>query len=212
MAIVDATGQVLARTDSVGEARFHVRRTIQQLALRRLGYATLEYVLPPREIDVVDVSIRLAPLPEILSGVRVEEKNEPVVTPRHAEFEKRLASRQRGIFFRREEIVRRNTNRLTDLFRGFPSLKIVDSAGVKSVASARSVIPRINSTGRAELRYCLLRVVIDGQPKEAGFPLDQVEPHEIYGIEVYDGPSTVPSQYASFGRDANCGVILLWTR
>ena len=33
---------------------------------------------------------------------------------------------------------------------------------------------------------------------------------DIEGIEVYTGPSDVPGEFA--GRNAGCGVIVVWTR
>ena len=56
------------------------------------------------------------------------------------------------------------------------------------------------------------RILVDGVPKEWGYDLNLLDPKEVYGVEVYAGPSTIPAQYQSMGRDGFCGVILMWTR
>ncbi|MFN8574818.1 MAG: TonB-dependent receptor plug domain-containing protein [Gemmatimonadaceae bacterium] len=206
----DSGGAPIGTTDSAGIARITLRDATKRFYLSRLGYAPRW--LPLSDASSLSLDVLMSPAVLTLSGVSVEAKPFPHVPERLREFEERRASQRSAVFFTRTDIVKRNTNWLTDLFRGISSVKVVDSAGVRAIASARSVLPRINSTGTSELRYCLLRVVLDGQPKESGYPLDQLEPNDIYGVEVYVGPSTVPSQYAAFGRDANCGVILLWTR
>jgi hypothetical protein len=43
------------------------------------------------------------------------------------------------------------------------------------------------------------------------FPLELLPtPKEIAGIEVYDGPATVPAQFS--GMDRRCGMVLVWTK
>lgn len=43
------------------------------------------------------------------------------------------------------------------------------------------------------------------------FPLELLPtPKEIAGIEVYDGPATVPAQFN--GLDRRCGMVLVWTK
>ncbi len=206
----DSGGRAFATTDSGGVVRLTVSAATRQVHLTRLGYAPRWLELP--DASALSLDVVIAPAVHTLGEVAVEAKALPNVPERLREFEERRASKRSAVFITRPEIVKRNTNRLTDLFRGIAAVKVADSAGVRVVVSARSVLPRINSTGGSELRYCLLRVIVDGQPKETGFPLDLIEANEVYGLEVYQGPSTVPMQYASYGRDANCGVILVWTR
>ena len=56
------------------------------------------------------------------------------------------------------------------------------------------------------------RVGVDGQIKEWGFPMDTIDPNHIHGIEVYNGPATIPSEYSGMRTDAYCGLVMIWTR
>ena len=58
---------------------------------------------------------------------------------------------------------------------------------------------------------CALQIVLDGIPMPPRFPLELLPtPKEIAGIEVYDGPATVPPQFN--GLDRRCGMVLVWTK
>jgi len=35
---------------------------------------------------------------------------------------------------------------------------------------------------------------------------------DIYRIELYDGPATVPRELLSLGASASCGLVMIWTR
>ena len=55
-------------------------------------------------------------------------------------------------------------------------------------------------------------MAVDGQLREWGFAVNNIAPEEIHGIEIYPGPATIPAEFASMKRDANCGLIMIWTR
>jgi hypothetical protein len=45
-----------------------------------------------------------------------------------------------------------------------------------------------------------------------GFDVNYVSPRDIYGIEVYSGPATIPVRYMSASVDNNtCGLVMIWT-
>ena len=71
---------------------------------------------------------------------------------------------------------------------------------------------RRQSRAGMELVSCVLRIVVDGIPKEWGYDMNLLDPREVYGMEIYAGPSTIPAQYQFMGRDGYCGLILIWTR
>ena len=37
-------------------------------------------------------------------------------------------------------------------------------------------------------------------------------PEEVYGLEVFAGPSSIPPQYGGVGVGKWCGLIAVWTR
>jgi hypothetical protein len=97
------------------------------------------------------------------------------------------------------------------LLRRVSSIKIADSLGVLMAVSRRMQKPIIRNK-EPDLANCPLQVAVDGQLKEWGYAVNTIAPSEIHGIEIYPGPATIPAEYASMRRDANCGLILIWTR
>jgi hypothetical protein len=139
----------------------------------------------------------------------------------------RPAPRGGGASFIGPEVFEKShTGRVTDILRrGVQGVKLIDSSGVTLPVSSRGPVMRTfqdqtrlgrttASSDRAglEMVNCVLRIFVDGAPKEWGFDLSLLEAREVYGIEVYAGPGTIPAQYQSMGRDGFCGVILIWTR
>ena len=107
--------------------------------------------------------------------------------------------------------------------RRVTSISIADSMGVLMAVSRRSQKPTTQKSVRApggaiyqsavlDLANCPLQVAVDGQLQEWGFAVNSIPQKEIHGIEIYPGPATIPAEYASMRRDANCGLIMIWTR
>lgn len=149
----------------------------------------------------------------------------PSTSLRLREFELRKDRAVGGTFISQSEIERRHPSRVTDIFRGIPSVRLIDSAGVKLLASSRGLKaslvpppknPRLEAVGRGGnnggIVDCVLRVAVDGQVKGWGYDLNDLAPEELFGIEIYPGPSSIPSQYGGMGNDKGCGMVLLWTR
>ena len=57
-----------------------------------------------------------------------------------------------------------------------------------------------------------MTIAVDGQPKGGGFSVDEIPPDDIYGIEVYSGPATIPREFMDLGNGADCGLVMIWTR
>ena len=45
-----------------------------------------------------------------------------------------------------------------------------------------------------------------------GFDLNMLNRDEVYGIEIYSGPATIPPEFGSMHKDAMCGIIVIWTK
>ncbi len=147
----DSGQKPIAITDSTGTAVARVADMTPRLFLSRIGYRPTWRAIAQTNGSGAELSATMAAISVAIEGVAVEAKWIDV-PPRLREFEERREAGRAGIYFTREQIVKRNTNRLTDLLRGISSVIIVDSAGVKAAASRRSVIPR-NTRGQSELRY-----------------------------------------------------------
>jgi hypothetical protein len=109
-----------------------------------------------------------------------------------------------GTFVTREEIERRQTNRLSDVLRGRRGLVLVRTPsggyGVRfGLASGRQ-------------RRCLPDLWIDGQ-RARGLEIDDIPASTVEGIELYSSIATVPFQFSTSGAGTErCGTIVVWSR
>ena len=168
------------------------------LQVRRIGFRpdTIQLMVlagqtVPAEMTVHRLTVQLQPI------VVLGRRN---LTGRMAGFYARK-DRGMGHFITRDEIDRRNPPNLTDLFRMIPGAR-VDSRG----------------PGRTVVRFrgsqCPPLTWLDGTPLFAGeFDLDALSPRSLEGIEIYAGPSSVPTEFlGTRGISSSCGTIVLWSR
>ena len=210
-----------ALTDPSGVAQLNVDAGARLVVTSRLGFRPDTTVLGAAHWAAGVVGVTLRPIAQPLAPVRVTEES-PDVSPMMREFDARRSRRGGGAtFIGPEDFARHPSSRVTDfLRRGVVGVKLVDSAGVLLPVSARGEVVRAYQNQRSggggrdgmERVYCTLRIVVDGVPKEWGFDLNSIDPREVYGVEVYAGPATVPVQYRSMGRDGYCGLVMIWTR
>ena len=117
-----------------------------------------------------------------------------------------------GFFITGEQIEQRNLPVAADYLRFAPSISLAPSpqpsGNPELVAISKREGGSIYGDGAGA---CAMQVVIDGVPMPARFPLALLPtPKEIAGIEIYNGPATVPAQFS--GIDRRCGMILVWTK
>lgn len=133
------------------------------------------------------------------------------------------ARREAGgaIYIDRTQVEERSATRVTDLLRGQPGVRVISFGSEEDI--------RVGASGRnLSGSDCQPAVWIDGsRVRSAGAPdVDQartgsrmrvdpaltelVSPDDIEGIEVYTGPAGLPVQFRD--RNADCGVVLIWTR
>jgi hypothetical protein len=55
-------------------------------------------------------------------------------------------------------------------------------------------------------------MMVDGRVEPIGTALDNIDHGSIAGVEIYDGPATVPLELSRGVRDESCGLIAVWTR
>jgi CarboxypepD_reg-like domain len=128
----------------------------------------------------------------------------PVVVAEDASLGTRFASFERrrktgaGQYLVRADIEKVGANSLQDVVRTMRGVNLDCSMGGASCA-IRMV--------RAPMR-CLPEYIVDDNADNSFGPTVPVR--DIEGIEVYTGPADVPGEYA--GRNAGCGVIVIWTR
>ena len=204
-------------TDERGSVLLAVPRgTRAVLQVRRIGYAPVT-VPSPAGSDSSGVAVALSRTVQQLDTSRVLGDN-------RSEFLEGFESRRaRGngsaTFITREEIEKRMSIRTIDIVRRAVGTRVVDSSGVLLVASSRGSKPVFGALGSGkasskadDLAPCVMRVVVDGNMMEWGYSLDNIEPKEIHGVEVYPGPATIPVQFGGLRKDAACGLVMIWTR
>lgn len=132
---------------------------------------------------------------QMLAPVLVNE--EASRGPRYASFERRQKTGA-GHYLVRADIEKAGANTLQDVVRTLRGVNIDCSTG-GSGCQIRMV--------RAPMR-CLPEYIVDENVDNSFGP--SVPVRDIEAIEVYTGPADVPGEYA--GRNAGCGVIVIWTR
>lgn len=199
---VEGAGQRV-RTDAEGRFRLRiVQRDTLTLLLRHLGYEPIAVTLRSNHLRGDTIVVRMEQTALALEEVRVRgaDLRSPLGL---GGFEERRA-RGLGTFVTREEIDRRQTNRLSDVLRGRRGLTLVRTPsggyGVRfGVASGRQ-------------RRCVPDLWIDGQ-RARGMELDDVPASTVEGIELYATIATVPFQFSSSGAGTErCGTIVVWSR
>jgi hypothetical protein len=131
---------------------------------------------------------------------------------RHDEFETRRVNRQATASITRAEIERRNPASLWQMLTGIPSIKVVDIDTMVVALSTRSVALKPDLS----IEPCFLLVMIDGtamNSEQKGFDLRMLPPpNDVYGVEIFAGPSSIPLQYGGTGSGKWCGMVAIWTR
>jgi hypothetical protein len=133
------------------------------------------------------------------------------VSARLAGFEARRAAKQATVSITREEIEQRNPTDIWEMLTNIPSVKVADRDDMVVATSARAMINRFDN------EPCYLRLMVDGvlvmaDPK-GKLDLRQLpRPNEIHGVEVFNGPASIPLEYGGLGSSTWCGLIAIWTR
>jgi len=169
---------------------------ITVFSVRRLGYeaATFTAVLKPGKAH--RVTFALTEIAQSLTGVKVEEKR--VTSSWLSLFEKRRTN-NRGTFFTRQDIERRQARTASDILRTV--------AGV-SIANTR-MGPQLVMTRGSGARRCFPQLYVHQTPYSG--MIDDFAADDVEAIEVYNGISEVPPDLNTLGRPV-CAAVVIWTR
>ena len=193
--------RVQTRTDDRGRFRLNYLPIGQlELTIRRLGFEpTVLWVLVKGEtldtthIVLVDNLSELQPLTVTADPARQRLNVEAFY---------RRAANGIGTYITRDEILARRPSRTVDVFRGVPGIRVVSGRGGTGV--------RFNASSQMR-RDCIPMIWLDGQ-RAPGMEVDDINVHDIEGIELYNGPSTTPMQFSQGPSGGSCGVVVVWTR
>lgn len=200
-------------TDAFGHAVVSdVPRGLMTLVVRRLGFAPLErWVSLDGVRSVVSLSL-VASRSATLDSFRVMVTHK--IVGRSIEFDSRLLGHQAAVAITHEEITRRNPSATWRLLTNVTALNVAKQ-GTMIIARSRGSISAIAGKDPCPVRVAVDGVVISMLParaKEQGFDLRVLpSPDEIYGIEVFTVPASVPVRYRGGRPDDACSLIVVTT-
>jgi hypothetical protein len=186
------------RTDSRGSFRhFTTNIDTVTIVLRLVGFDPIDALLTARGSQWDTVLVQMEHGAQRLASVNVRE------TPTRKalglrSFEERRA-RGIGIFLSRDDIVERQSTKLTDLLRTR-----------RGVVMVRGKLRFASSSGNRAA--CIPDVWLDGQ-RSQGVEIDDILSSEVEAVELYANFSTVPFEFTATGPNSTpCGTIVVWTR
>lgn len=221
---VDPEGRIIASSSTDGEGNFRLGDLPGgpvELSAERIGYAPFSRQERVVEEETLVLTIRLAP--EVLTLAPFEVGARAVARrPELEGFSERAGRGVGGVLITRDEIEARSPGRITDLLRGVPEVRVIETPSVgqpnRLVALAWS-LPGRGGGG------CNIQIFLNGVPAPDpgplsgvggmssidGTPIDHLaDPDDLQGVEVYTDLASVPPEFMT--PRAGCGVIALWTR
>ena len=190
-----------------------VQRSRLVVTARRVGFIPGELtvdLMSERVLLPIRLATTSAPSLDTLRvvGVRVEQG-------RYSEFDMRRRMRQATVSITSEEIERRSPTAIWQMLTNVPGVIVADRDNIVVARSQRALMSNFSD------QPCFLQVMVDGvimnrlesKLTGSGFDLRQLPPPEqIHGIEVFNGPASIPVQYGGEGSDKWCGLIAVWTK
>lgn len=165
------------------------------LAVHYLGMESKKFPVELAPRQTLDVTFRLETKVLPVAELVVTVDATPPVSKLTGFY--RRSQQGPGYYMTRAEIEDTPALRTTDLLRRVPGLDI----GQRNRAGITPV-----TMGRRD--GCIPRFYVDGA-YASYYNMDNLEPRDIAGIEVYRGNAEVPIRFKHGDR---CGVIVVWTR
>jgi hypothetical protein len=196
----------LARTDSVGDARFVLTRDgLYRATIRRIGFGAASVDVRVGAGDNVLI-VHLDRTKATLDEVRIVADR--LTVARLDDFERRRLRGDANATVTREQIEHRGPVKISQMLRDIPGLRVADSSGSTVLISKRGLKVLRDLT----LAPCVMRLTVDGIVMPALANIDAVVPKDVYGIEIFSGPARLPPELDGLRTDNWCGVIAIWTR
>jgi hypothetical protein len=203
--VVVGTNRVLT-TESGDFILRSVSREPLKLTLFRIGFAPTEATIAAGSDTAV--RIVMTHVPVRLSGVRVTGTQMSAKLRLHGFYERMKdveSGINRGYFITPEDLERRKAPTITQVFEGFPSIRVFTRGG-------RDLYAEIQGTDGCKMTVYLDGIRIVGKLNAAAEePVNAVvRPNAIAGAEIYPRGVGAPPKYQSL--NGSCGVVLIWTR
>jgi hypothetical protein len=178
------------------------------LIVRRLGFEALSFAIDLTDNDTLRLAFTMYAVAVALDTTRVMATG---VVDRLAGFEERRKREVGGKYITRQDIQKQAPVVTTDLLRRVLGISVVDSVHIPVVISSRG-FKMSNMKGNLVPVQCILPVGVNGFLTDSHFAINSIPPADIYGIEIYDGPASIPPLMNGGGADRYCGLVMIWTR
>lgn len=206
-------------TDGAGRFEFReVEPGAYTISFGHLGYEEhQERVVLPDGVEMVELRVRLAPSPIEIEGLDVPGGVDPpefgALSPVYERM-RRMEQLGLGHFVTRDEIEEwYPSGRPSEILRSVPGITV---RGGRPDRPPRWEVRRARASRTAEscpgptVYLDDVRIMRSGNWGEGMHPDHLVGAGELDTVEVYRSPAELPATYG--GSDAQCGVVLLWTR
>lgn len=197
-----SSGRPAAITDSLGrfvigalpEGTFVIR-------VRRLGFVAQDYPITLKQSQRRKVILDLPRAIVELTPVEVS-----ATASLNSKFDEFFARRSRGMgtFISHEQIQQRSVSHVAQLIQSIPGLRVRQTGSDWAIQSQRCApSPFESNAPKAVLLF------VDGFFATEGLSrLDNINPAEVEGIEVYQGAAQLPAE----ARGRGCAAIFVWLR
>ena len=209
-AVTNAFGRFTFPSLPPGEVDLHVSR---------MGYGEASGRLEIQEGRTVSSRILLSIEPISLDPISVTGIRRRIELPGLEDFERRFNSGW-GQFILEEQIQMRSPNKLTQMFSEYGVTVTGDGKAIRMRRSGCGPMVYIDDVKMTYLPRLKMKADIGAQylwgdpdespEMEVADAVNLIHPSDIKAVEIYRGPAETPGQYLD--SNAQCGVILIWTR
>jgi hypothetical protein len=175
------------------------------LTVRRVGYIAATWTFALAATDTADLKLELQPAAQMLDTVNVDAA--AAVAARLEGFERRRQQKNGGYYVTRADIDKDPPTQTADILRRAPGVEVRQKGLQTVVVSRRGPVSVLLTPD-----MCVMPLGRDGLILGPSYNLNDIPASEIYGIEVYNGPATIPAEFRNSLPNGVCGLIMVWTR
>ena len=200
--VVSLTDRSVWRTDDDGLILLRVSHPGPNIfTIRHLGLAPISITLEVPEHGTRAVHVIMGPAPQRLDTMSIKAR--AAAEPQLSAFDERRMHNAGGHFITWADIDRQQPHETLEIFRRVLGLSVRLIDAEPKIVSTRGI-------GTAGFS-CRPGIGLDGMVFNTDFDVNDIPPSAIYGIEIYNGGSTIPSRYLVSGAQSGCGLIMIWT-
>lgn len=206
-ASITANDLLLATTNQRGEfIATGLTPGTYPVRVQHLGFSPIEEAVEVASGLTRQLDIALSPDPIELEPLVVQtQRNRKLEYQGFYERKRWAEAVGAGAFVTQAEIDRQRPLRVTHLIGGLPGMRVICSgSGLRSCTVAS-----VRSSSCDQPTYYLDGAKLPGG-RGAVYLDELISPVEIGGVEVYSSAAQLPGEFA--GSDAQCGVVVIWSR